>query len=502
LDGCDISASRPDRAQGYRGVDIHVFLPQKKQTIKNVALARTVMKEEITNLIQRQLRTDPLHPDFIELAPENWFETRELTARFRFVRQDLNALDRIPLEDFRRTLDLTIPFFVETDGECSGNPGSGRWGFIISQGTAKIEAYGAEGSTTNNEMELRAIDEALKFFGNVRGYAVVESDSQGCLDVMLGRGDKWEADNWTCLDGSPVKNRELVSSITARIKSFNVEFRKVKGHNNDQWNDAVNALAVRGRVEAEEWPNVSLDVVTQERSVSFRQRALRPETPIPGLYMILRTETSEKIPSHSDTELFKDGAEYSGLWTSGHYQFRHKSLPPPIVPIRAPVAPAASAPKAKPVSCGIWDGRKFVPTKKFVITEISKEERLRTFNEAFAIGNEVRYCVNDQEITEAELRPSHPYSIYPRTFERPVDTVVSVKDKTNPITTEGPMIRIQWILLSETGAWLMLPTFATIPEEISLGQLWHRHIANRYKKPVARIKWGTRYRAGAEIESG
>lgn len=48
----------------------------------------------------------------------------------------------------------------------------------------------------------------------------------------------------------------------------------------------------------------------------------------------------------------------------------------------------------------------------------------------------------------------------------------------------------------------MMPTSATVPEEISLGQLWHRHIANRYKKPVAKIKWGTHYCAGAEIESG
>jgi ribonuclease HI len=425
-----------------------------------------------------------------------------LTARFRVVRQDLNALDKVMLEDFRRALDLTVPFFIETDGACSGNPGPGGWGFIISQGTAKIEAYGAEGSTTNDEMELRAIDEALKFFGNVGGYAVIESDSQGCLDVMLGRGDKWEADNWTRLDGSPAKNRELVSSITARIKSFNVEYRKVKGHNNDQWNDAVDALGVRGRVEAEERPKVSLDLVTQERSISFRQRALRPETPSPSLYMILRAETPEKIPSFSDTKLFKDGAEYSGLWTSGHHQFRHKALPPPIAPIRAPVAPAALAPKAKPVSCGVWDGRKLVPTRKFVITEVSKEERLRIFNEAFAIGDEVRYCVNDHEVAEAELKPSQPYSIYPRTFERSVDTVVSVKNKTNPIRTEGPMIRIQWILLSETGVSLMMPTSATVPEEISLGQLWHRHIANRYKKPVAKIKWGTHYCAGAEIESG
>jgi ribonuclease HI len=77
-------------------------------------------------------------------------------------------------------MDLTKPMFIETDGACSGNPGPGGWGFIVPQRDLKIEAFGAEGSTSNNEMELKAIDEALGFFKNVRGYAVIESDSEGC----------------------------------------------------------------------------------------------------------------------------------------------------------------------------------------------------------------------------------------------------------------------------------------------------------------------------------
>jgi hypothetical protein len=78
-DGRDIAASGPDRAKGYRGVDVDVILPQKKQTIKGVALSRNVTIREISELIQRQLRVDLLHPDYIELAPVDWFETKELT---------------------------------------------------------------------------------------------------------------------------------------------------------------------------------------------------------------------------------------------------------------------------------------------------------------------------------------------------------------------------------------------------------------------------------------
>jgi ribonuclease HI len=265
----------PDRASGYKGVDIHVILPQKRQTIKGVALSRDVSRDQIAGLITRQLHVDRLHPDYIELAPENWFETRGLTARFRYDRPDLDRLDRVTYDQFRERMDLTKPMFIETDGACSGNPGPGGWGFIIAQGNMKIEAFGAEGATSNNEMEPRAIDEALGFFRNVRGYAVIESDSQGCLDTMMGRGEQWQADNYIRLNGEAAKNQRLVASITTKLKAFNVQFRKVKGHNNDQWNDAVDALADRGRDDAINWPKCSFDIIIPARSIAFRERAVR-----------------------------------------------------------------------------------------------------------------------------------------------------------------------------------------------------------------------------------
>jgi ribonuclease HI len=313
---------------------------------------------------------DPLHPDFIERAPEDWFETRGLAARFRYDRPDLRALSPVSYDDLGRAIDLTMPLFIETDGACSGNPGPGGWGFIIAQGNMKIEAYGAEGHTTNNEMELRAIDEALGFFRNARGYVVLESDSEGCLATMTGRGDRWEADNYTRLDGSEVKNRELVQNITTNLKALNVQFRKVDGHGNDQWNDAVDALAVKGRDDAATWPRCSFDIVTPERLVAFRERAMRDDGSFGGVYAELRKETTEKLPAFLDTKLYKAGALYTGKWTSGHYQFMHKSLPAPL----ALSASRPAAPKIKPAIFGIWDGRRFKYTRPFDVTRISKEQ--------------------------------------------------------------------------------------------------------------------------------
>jgi hypothetical protein len=194
---------------------------------------------------------------------------------------------------------------------------------------------------------------------------------------MMGRGKRWEADNYIHLDGSPVKNRELVQNITTKLKSLNVQFRKVKGHNHDQWNDAADALAVRGRDDAITWPKCSFDVATPDRTIAFRERAMRDDGSAAGVYAELRKETEEKLPAFLDTKLFKDGTVYTGKWTTGHYLFLHKSLPAPLPPSN----PRPVVPKINPAIFGIWDGRKFKYTRPMDITRISKEDRLRVFNE-------------------------------------------------------------------------------------------------------------------------
>ena len=49
-----------------------------------------------------------------------------------------------------------------TDGACSGNPGPGGWGAILSYNGARKELSGGEKSTTNNRMELTAVIRGLQ----------------------------------------------------------------------------------------------------------------------------------------------------------------------------------------------------------------------------------------------------------------------------------------------------------------------------------------------------
>ena len=51
---------------------------------------------------------------------------------------------------------------IYTDGACSGNPGPGGWGAILSFGDHEKELMGGEAHTTNNRMELMAAIAALE----------------------------------------------------------------------------------------------------------------------------------------------------------------------------------------------------------------------------------------------------------------------------------------------------------------------------------------------------
>jgi hypothetical protein len=133
---------------------------------------------------------------------------------------------------------------------------------------------------------------------------------------------------------------------------------------------------------------------------------------------------------------------------------------------------------------------------------MTKEERLQIFNAVHPIGQEVRSFVSNTEVLETELRPTQPYSVYPRKFVRTAEGTAKITDKSTPPRLEGPFIHIQWILLAESGEQVTIPTSAVVPEEISLPQLWHKFIANRCRVQVKTFKWGRHWRNGAEVESG
>jgi ribonuclease HI len=115
-----------------------------------------------------------------------------------------------------------------------------------------LKRFGAKADTSNNEMEYRAILEALEYVPTpakppLAPLVVMETDSQTCIDGLTKYRKRWEAHRWKKDDGKPVENADLIQPIGQRLDKMHVGFWKVKGHNNDPWNDLADSPAVRGR---------------------------------------------------------------------------------------------------------------------------------------------------------------------------------------------------------------------------------------------------------------
>jgi len=132
---------------------------------------------------------------------------------------------------------------IYTDGACSGNPGPGGWGTILMYKDTKKEISGNNPDTTNNIMEITAVIEGLKLLKepcNVQIY----SDSAYVVNAFNQHWiENWIKKNWQNSKKEPVKNKELWLELYELVKQHEVEFIKVKGHSDNEFNNRCDELA-------------------------------------------------------------------------------------------------------------------------------------------------------------------------------------------------------------------------------------------------------------------
>lgn len=121
--------------------------------------------------------------------------------------------------------------------------GHGGWGSILMYKGVKKEISGGQKETTNNIMELTAVIQALrlvKYPCNIKIY----SDSAYVVNGFLqGWIYNWIKKGWRTADGSPVKNKELWEELYNFTKVHKIEFIKVKGHSDNEFNNRCDELA-------------------------------------------------------------------------------------------------------------------------------------------------------------------------------------------------------------------------------------------------------------------
>tara|TARA_B100000886_G_scaffold125573_1_gene84600 strand:- start:928 stop:1359 length:432 start_codon:yes stop_codon:yes gene_type:complete len=135
---------------------------------------------------------------------------------------------------------------VYTDGACKGNPGPGGWGVYIKFNNEEKDLYGGNPETTNNQMEMQAALEALKYLKDRDEVIKLYTDSNYLRQGITDWIHKWKLNNWRTAAKKPVANRDLWIEISDLNEHMNVEWNWVKGHAGDPGNERADQLANMG----------------------------------------------------------------------------------------------------------------------------------------------------------------------------------------------------------------------------------------------------------------
>ena len=129
---------------------------------------------------------------------------------------------------------------IYTDGSSRGNPGRGGYGAILLWGKIKKELAQGYKLTTNNRMELMAVIAALEVLKKTNLNLVVYSDSNYVVKaVMEGWLTKWIKTNFK----GNIKNRDLWERYDELAKKHHINFKWVKGHAENIFNNRCDILA-------------------------------------------------------------------------------------------------------------------------------------------------------------------------------------------------------------------------------------------------------------------
>ena len=131
-----------------------------------------------------------------------------------------------------------------TDGACSGNPGPGGWGTILSARGVKKELSGGERSTSNNRMELTGVIRALSALKEPCEVDLY-TDSKYVLDALTkGWAKSWRARGWVKADKKPALNPDLWQTLLELTERHTMHYHWVKGHADNPKNNRCDQMAV------------------------------------------------------------------------------------------------------------------------------------------------------------------------------------------------------------------------------------------------------------------
>jgi ribonuclease HI len=125
---------------------------------------------------------------------------------------------------------------IYTDGACKGNPGRGGWGAYLVFGEHTKEICGGNPMTTNNQMELQAVSEALNCLNQSTELTIV-TDSQYVKNGIEKWMTNWKKNGWKTAAKKPVKNKEYWLDLDEALQRHTVSWESNKGHSGHPGNE-------------------------------------------------------------------------------------------------------------------------------------------------------------------------------------------------------------------------------------------------------------------------
>jgi ribonuclease HI len=138
---------------------------------------------------------------------------------------------------------MTQKIQIFTDGAAKGNPGRGGYGVVIVQDDTVTEIGAHKEHTTNNEMELRAVIEALKAVQGTDAVVAIYTDSKYVVEGANGWIFGWLKNGWKTKAGSDVINKEAWQELLPLLNKVKIEWHKVPGHVGIIGNERADTIA-------------------------------------------------------------------------------------------------------------------------------------------------------------------------------------------------------------------------------------------------------------------
>lgn len=136
---------------------------------------------------------------------------------------------------------------IYTDGACEMSTRKGGWAMVVViDDKAIFEDWGNDKGTTNNIMELTAMEKGLIFaLGNVKHQpnlkVIIRTDSQYCSKGYNEWCSGWEKKNWKNSQKKTVENLEIWQRIH-KLRHPNISVEWVRGHDGNKWNEYCDSL--------------------------------------------------------------------------------------------------------------------------------------------------------------------------------------------------------------------------------------------------------------------